>query len=150
MEKIPFSIENAKITDYFKISKSTKDHHNEKHQSTSQKITNEQIIVTPRDRLLANYRHMINIEIIDQQYKPRHYKGSYTLYNPRKGNSFYLFDEFNSTLRTNNKFLKEGEKIKVNFISDKKYPNINFLTSKFLHAFFLNQKVIPSRIKNKY
>ena len=141
-------MENAKITDYYKYSKSAKylPHRSNESKSIDRDTFKDQQV----SRDTKRKEIIIKVSTIKTKYSPKHYKGNLTLYNKRKGNSFFLFDIDNWITHTNNSFVNEESSNIVKFTSDKRQPNLKFTTSQFLTSFFKNQKVIPNRIRNKY
>ena len=150
---------DAKITHYFKYGKKLSHNTFGKHQSS---ISDQQVDYQSHSHMtkksdnrnpgkLTGVKTEITITVKEgiMKYTPNHFKGNFTLYNKRKGNSFYLIDVNNWALHTNNK-RRNRQVDNLKFSSDKKIPNLSFTINKFLELFFKSQKVIPSRVRNKY
>ena len=115
----------------------------------------------------SNYRQRNSKEFsIEYKYEntfQQRYIGANTLYNKRKGNSYFLLDFAPNrnqwAVFTNNRaFINEstdqGDFLsylpKETFVSRSRVPNLKFCISKFLTMFFKHQTFIPNGIRNKY
>ena len=96
----------------------------------------------------------------DTRTVPKRGVGANTLYNTRKGNSYFLLDMEKLiddddkatsvwTIHTNEKDFLKKDNIK-SFASNRRNPNQKFIISQFLTLFFKRQKAIPSKKRNYY
>src|ERR1700722_14580824 len=90
---------------------------------------------------------------VDHNLPLKSYAGVNRLYNTRKTCHYYLLDIEKWKFHTNDpKFYCYQEDAFMNktVFSTSRKPNTKFVVSKCLSDFFCRQKIIPSRIRNKY